>query len=115
MTMSNGRQLLLGLEEYRLDNGRYPQTWKELESVYGGQAASMQKLWWLDLRNGDVPEPWILLRPGSDDVALDEAPLIVSPIISGQWVVVGYGDLSIMRMPLKMYEELMKSRGGDVR
>ena len=113
MAMSNGRQLLLGLEEYQLDKGRYPRSWEEFE----GYGATVQKLWWLDLRNGTAPEPWILLRPGSDDVALDEAALIVSPIISGQWVVVGFGDLSVRRMPVKMYEDLVepggKEGGGD--
>jgi hypothetical protein len=111
MAMSNGRQLMLCLLEYEDTKGRYPRSFVELEEFEGfeGQKETIRQLWWLDTRDGNVPEPWILLRPGSAETALAEDPVIVSPVIrSREKVAVVFGDSSVRSMTVKMFEDLMK-------
>lgn len=107
MAMSNGRQLMMALLDYGNENGRYPHTFEELEMEYG-EYSGIRRLWWLDTRDGKVPEPWILLRPGSSEVALDDEPVIVSPVIAGEGtVVVGYGDSSVRRIHADKLKEVL--------
>jgi hypothetical protein len=113
MATSNGRQLMMALLDYGNENGRFPHTFEELEMDYG-EYSGIRRLWWLDTRDGKVPEPWILLRPGSSEVALDDEPVIVSPVIAGEgMVVVGYGDSSVRRIYADKLKEVLGQAGAE--
>ena len=112
MATSNGRQLMLALAEYENDMGRHPRSFEELELDY--HPGVIRQLWWLETRDGKVPEPWILLRPGSSEVALDDEPVIVSPVIAGEgMVVVGYGDSSVRRIHADKLKEVLGQVGAE--
>lgn len=112
MATSNGRQLMMALLEYENENGRYPHTFEELEMEAGEYSGMIRRLWWLDTRDGKVPEPWILLRPGSSEVAMKDEPVIVSPVIAGEgMVVVGYGDFTVRRIRVENLAEVISQDG----
>jgi hypothetical protein len=98
MAVHNGKQLMLALFEFETEKDRYPYSFEELEMEFEDESYSgmIRQLWWLNTNNGKVPEPWILLHPGSSTTALSDEPVIVSPVIAGEgMVVVGYGDASV--------------------
>jgi hypothetical protein len=113
MAMNNGRQLMMALYEYHDANGRYPHSFEELEAQAGEYPEMIRRLSWLDSRDRKVPEPWILLRPGSAETTL--VPVIVSPLIAEHgMVVVGYGDASVRVMRAdKLAEVLGKTRAEE--
>lgn len=109
VAMSNGRQLMMLLLEFYDKNGRYPHSFDELETEFESAYGGSRKLWWVETGDGGIPEPFVLLRPGSDAIALDEEPLIVSPVLrEGRMVLVGYGDTSVRMLPTSRLEEMMK-------
>ena len=110
MAVNDGRQLMMALFEYETEMGRYPHSFGELEMELEDEyhPGMIRRLWWLNTINGKVPEPWILLRPGSSGVALDDEPVIVSPVIAGEgMVVVGYGDSSVRRIHADKLKEVL--------
>jgi hypothetical protein len=113
VAINNGRQLMFGLLEYENEKGRYPHTFEELEmeleaGYYPGMFRRLWWLWSLDTRDGKVPEPWILLRPGSSEVALNDEPVIVSPVIVREgMVVLGYGDCSVRSIRAEKLNEVL--------
>ena len=112
MARSNGMQLMMALLEYETENGRYPNSFEELEFELEAYTRSIRRLWWLDTRDGKVPEPWILLRPGSSETFLGVVPVIVSPVIAGEgMVVVGYGDCSVRSIPVEKLAEVLLAAG----
>jgi hypothetical protein len=108
MATSNGRQLMLGLLEFYEEKGRYPRSFDELESEDIIHSEPLQRLMWLDLRDENVPEPWVLLRPGCSKVAANEEPVIVSPVIPGDgMVVVGYSDFTVRSIRVENLERVL--------
>ena len=108
VAMGNGRQLMMALWEFQDEKGRYPDSFEELETAAGEYSYAIRRLSWLDSRDREVPEPWILLRPGFSEVALADEPVIVSPVIAARGlVVVGYGDTSIRMMRAEELPELL--------
>ncbi len=104
MASNNGRQLLLALMEYHSENGRYPTDFDQLDEI----VPDFGRLAWVRAGQGNAPEPFVLLRPGSTDIALDEDPLIVSPLLrAGTKIVVGYGDGSVKTLHAKMFPEII--------
>ena len=107
VAVNDGRQLMMALLEFEVEKGRYPHSLEELEAEMGEYFYSIRRLTWLDTRDGKVPEPWILLRPGSSEVALGNEPVIVSPVIASRgMVVVGYGDSSVKSMTEEAFRNL---------
>lgn len=114
IAMSNGRQLMLALLEFQDTKGSYPQSFEELEADAGEYSYSIRRLSWLDTRDGKVPEPWILLRPGSSKVALEDEPVIVSPVIAARgMVVVGYGDSSVRAVPARELAKILETNAAS--
>lgn len=106
MALNNGRQLMLALMEFEAEKGRYPESFEELlpELIH---PESLRLLSWLDTRDGNVPEPWILLRPGFAATESGVEPVIVSPVIKQrEMVVVGYGDMSVRSIRLENLAKL---------
>ncbi len=109
---SNGIQLMLALSEFYHQHGRYPRSFDELESDDIVHPEALKQLMWLELGDGNVPEPWILLRPGSSEIALDEEPVIVSPVIPDEgMVVVGYGVSSVRIIRLENLGDVLGKVG----
>lgn len=107
---NNGRQLMFVLFEFKNEKGRYPNSFEELEMQKGNAlyALYIRKLAWLISRDGQVPEPWILLRPGSTEVALPREPVIMSPLIVRDGVVVVlYGDNSVRSIRAENLETVL--------
>lgn len=112
MATSNGRQLMLALFEYEVENGRYPDSFEELVPEIFEYPESLRRLSWLHTRAGKVPEPWILLRPGSAATESGDGPVIVSPVIAGErMVVVGYGDQTVRSMRVEQLGEVLGQVG----
>jgi hypothetical protein len=112
VAMSNGRQLMLALQGFQAEEGRYPASFEELEIHAAEYPGMTRRLSWLDSRDREVPEPWILLRPGSSEVALEDEPVIVSPVIaSGSFVMVGYGDSTIRPIRLENLQGVLGQNG----
>jgi hypothetical protein len=90
--VSDTRALLLEIAEFQFDKGRYPHSLEELKresDIFG------KKTWFRGSRNL-LPEPFILLHPGSPTVVPDSDPLLVSPVFhNGRKMVVGYGNMSV--------------------
>jgi len=105
VAVSNTRQLLLGLYEFHEIKGRYPNSFRELETELGIPIPTA----WTELDSGALREPFILLHPGRVKSADADEPLIVSPIIqsSGNFAV-GYGDNSVRSLPAKQFEKLLE-------
>ena len=121
MTYSNGRQLMMAMTEYQHENGRYPDSFEQLGTQEGFDPQSMRRLSWLGSHDGKVPEPWILLKPGSTGSSFAPEPVIVSPIMrrgEAVAVVVGYSDNSVSRIHVNRLKEILgqggtkKSEGG---
>ncbi len=107
MGMSNGRQLMIALTEYRDANGRYPDSFEQLVPEIILEPEVMERLSWLETRVGAAPEPWILLKPIDSDITFARMPVIVSPILKSgavSKVVVGYSDGSVS----SIYSEQLK-------
>lgn len=84
---SNARQIMLYLFEFQVGNGRYPHSLSEVD-----MPADLE---WFQPKGWRVPEPFVLLRPGSTEIASEREPLIVSPLLDGgETYVIGYGDTS---------------------
>lgn len=108
LAVSNGRQLMLALLEFQADNDRYPHSFEELVPEIFEYPESLRRLSWLHTRAGKVPEPWILLRPGSAATDSGDEPVLVSPVIVGEGkVVVGYADLTVRSIPLEKLAEVL--------
>jgi hypothetical protein len=107
--VSNARQLSLYLFEFHDDNGRYPHRFDELEAPVN--------LFWFTPDGREAPEPFVLLRPGSGEIALADEPLIVSPLLGGGTAyVVGFGDSSVRRVtPSHLRQMLAAAEITDVR
>ncbi len=111
MAYSNGRQLMLALNEYRDANGIYPHSFEQLvpEQMH---PESLRQLLWLESRDGKVPEPWLLLNPGFAEAELAPQPVILSPVMrKGQKVamVVGYSDGSARRIQVNQFKDILGS------
>jgi hypothetical protein len=120
VAMGNGRQLMMALQEFQTEKGRYPQSFEELETESGEYSGMIRRLSWLDSRDREVPEPWIILHPGSSEAALEDEPVIVSPVISrGSFVMVGYGNSRVMPIRVenlaKLISEIRTEKGEGVR
>jgi len=108
LAISNGRQLMLYLLEYEVLKGRYPESFEELAAEFESETGVLRRLSWVDTGDRNVPEPWILLRPGSDEIAPEDEPVIVSPLLrDGLTVVVGFGDMSVRKMPAQKLADLL--------
>jgi hypothetical protein len=106
MALNDGRQLMIALTEYQDRNGRYPNSFEELEHEDGFEPESIRRLAWLDLRNDQAPEPWILLRPGSAETTVE--PVMVSPIIVARGMVaVAYGDTTVRMIRMENLAKLV--------
>jgi hypothetical protein len=108
---------MLALFEYESEKGRYPHSFEELEMEFAEDEyypGMIRRLWWLGTINGKVPEPWILLHPGSAETALSDEPVIVSPVIAGEgMVVVGYGDSSVRSVRVENLAEVLRQGGTE--
>jgi hypothetical protein len=112
VAMSNGRQLMMALLEFEDGKGRFPHSFEELEAEAGEYSYSIRRLTWLDTGDGKAPEPWILLRPSSSEVALADEPVIVSPVIAARGMVaVGYGDSSVRAIRVEKLAEVIGQVG----
>lgn len=108
VAMGNGRHLMLALQEFQAEKGRYPHSFEELETEAGEYSEMIRSLSWLDSRDREVPEPWILIRPGSSEAALEDEPVIVSPVIASRsLVMVGYGDSRVMPLRVENLAKLL--------
>lgn len=106
---SNGKQVMLLLLDYYQQNGRYPKSFEE--AGFKENNETFRELWWIQTKDGGVPEPFVLLRPGSTEIALDEDPLIVSPLLrDGTKRVVGFGDSSVRTVTAKGFAKIMEAR-----
>ena len=116
VAMRNGGQLMSALLQFQAEKGRYPRSFEELELEFENEYnhGVIRRLWWLDSRDREVPEPWILLRPGSSGVALEDVPVIVSPVISeGRFVMVGYGTARVKPIRAENLAELLGQVGAE--
>ena len=101
--MINGRQVMLVIREFYVDKGRYPESFGELEGEYGVP----RDLWWVETGEGEVPEPFVFLRPGATEIAQDRDALIVSPPLRGGTIrMVGYGDNSVSVMNANRFSDI---------
>jgi hypothetical protein len=110
--ISNGKQLMLALVEFQNKNGRYPVSFEELVPEIIQHPVHLRQLSWLGRGDDRVPEPWILLKPGSSEETI--VPVIQSPIIrSGKMpmVVVGYSDASLRSFRADQINEIFGQIG----
>lgn len=105
-TMKSGRLLLEAVQEFHQTNGRYPNTFEELES---GRELP-RGLMWVQCGNRGVSEPFILLHPGGESLMNADEPLIVSPVIQNLGKIeVGYGDGSLRVLPASQLGKILRS------
>lgn len=108
--LSDTNRLLLEIVEFHADKGRYPNSFDELERASG---IFGKKTWFRGGRNL-LPEPYILLHPGSPTAVADSDPLIVSPVIhNGRKMVVGYGNMSVRTVDAAQLKTILQGLKPD--
>jgi hypothetical protein len=100
----NARQIMLALEAYRTEHGRYPDTLDE--AIIDKDAA--RQLLWVNAGPGRLLEPFIFLKPGRPSSKAIE-PVLISPYIQGiDKIVVGFSDTSVRLVTLKTWQKMQK-------
>jgi hypothetical protein len=88
------KQVCLGLFSYQSNHGHFPDTFKELQNEYDLPS----RMFWVESGPGELPEPFLLLKPGAKLSLEDNEALIVSPVLSKKGlIVVGFEDGSVQR------------------
>jgi hypothetical protein len=103
-TMHDARQIMLVLNEYKAEHGRYPDTLDEAVKALDVSP----KMLWVEAGLGRPRELFILLKPGLVPTKMVEPVLISPPIQPDNKVAVGYSDTSVRIMPLKAWQKLAK-------
>lgn len=78
------RQLVMALSYHHGEHGRYPERFEQLDV----DPDILKMLLWMEPADGKAEEPFILLTPGHPGPLDPEAPVIVSPMISPENLVV---------------------------
>lgn len=101
IAVSNARQIMLALLEYEAEHERYPET---LEVAIKVSELPLRVLM-IETGSSKPKRPFIFLRPGKASTNKLE-PVIFSPEIQKDRVVVGYSDGSVRTMHLKAWLRL---------
>jgi len=110
----NAKQLVLALEEYQVDHGKYPERLMDLMDdgiVYNTRLFTV-------LPEGKrVAEPFVLLHPGRKADLPPRTPVLISPLLDRRKTyVVGFADMSVDRVKedeLWILLEEPKQEAGD--
>lgn len=113
--VSKMRQLTLWVVEFQQENGRYPYSMDELQTLLNLRHYD-NRLTWMEPHYGGVQEHFILLHPGRKTPLSAGEPLIVSPWIAKEdKIVVGYADLSVRSEAGANFAQILLSRKAVVK
>lgn len=108
LAVNNGKQLMLAIYAFHEDHGRYPESIQELEQSM--EPAFARRFFRTEPKRGVLPEPFILLKPGATEQALNDEPLLLSPYLPySDCYAVGYGDSSVRLIKPKELETILTS------
>lgn len=99
------RQLVMALSYHQGKHGRYPERLEQLDF----DPDILKMLLWMEPADGKAEEPFILLTPGHPGPLDPEAPVIVSPMISPESLVVaGLAGGTVRSLPEASFWELFE-------
>lgn len=104
--VNSARQLAFALIEFHDENGNYPSSLAELREKGPPER--------IEIGEGQVKEPFILLLPGRMRPAAINEAILISPLVEhGTRFVVGYGDGSVRAEPAKKLTNILQGVGNE--
>ena len=104
--VSNARQIMLALETFHEEHGRYPSSFEEVQKEYD----LPPEMFRVETRPRGLSEPFIFLRPGPTRPLSLHDPVIISPVFpTDSKIVVGRADCSVTSMPIRQFDRLFRT------